>query len=137
MALSLAARRYYFRFFGAMMLYLVSLFAAKYLARHDMVDGLVLWVLAALPGLAIIGAIWAIAMRVLELEDEYLRVLMVRQLLVATGLTLSFCAVWGFLENFGLVMHVELYWVAVIWLLSLSAGALFNRITEGAWGACL
>jgi hypothetical protein len=132
-----ATSRYFLRFFGAMLLYLVSLFGAKYLIDRDMVSGPVTWILATLPGLAIVGAFWAIAMRAIELEDEYLRMLMIRQLLIATGITLSLSAIWGFLEEFELVSHAELYWVAVIWFLALPIGGLVNRVTHGTSGACL
>lgn len=134
MALSPSIRRYYRRFFGAMAVYLVSLIGAKLLVRHELAEGPLLWPLALLPGLAIIGAIWAIALRVIEMEDEYLRMLMVRQLLVATGIALAFCSVWGFLENFALVPHLELFWVVIIWMVSLPLGGMFNRIRDGAWG---
>lgn len=136
-ARSPAARRYYRRFFGAMAVYLISLSGAKYLVTHEIATGGLVWILALLPGLAVVAAIGAIALRLFEMEDEYLRLLMVRQLLVATGLALGLATIWGFFEAFDLVEHIELYWVAVVWMLGLSVGAAVNRITEGTWGACL
>jgi hypothetical protein len=132
-----ATRRYFVRFFSAMLVYLVTLFAATYLIRRGLVTGPGTWVLASLPGLAIVGAFYAIAMRMLEQRDEYLRMLMARQLLVATAITLSLTTMWGFLEEFELVPHAELYWVAVLWFASLPLGSIANRVTQGTWGECL
>ena len=64
------ARRYLRRLSTAMAIYLLSLFAGEYLIERDLVSGPVTWVLALLPGLAIIGAFWAIAMLIVETEDE-------------------------------------------------------------------
>jgi hypothetical protein len=35
------------------------------------------------------------------------------------------------------VPHAELYWVAVLWFVSLPLGSIANRITYGTWGDCL
>lgn len=135
--MSAPTRRYMLRFFGAMLFYLVAIIFAAYSIRHGLVAGPLKWVVASLPGVAIAGAIAAIGMRILELEDEYLRMLMVRQVLIGTGITLSLTTMWGFLEQFGLVMHIEAFWVFVVWTLSLTVGAFVNRVTLGAWGSCL
>jgi hypothetical protein len=132
-----SSRRYFVRAAVAMGTYLATIFAAAYGIRHGLVSGPAAWALAALPGLAIAGFIAAIGMRILELEDEYLRMLMVRQVLVGTGITLSLTTIWGFFEQFGLAGHIELYWVFVLWAVSLPIGALINRITHGTWGSCL
>jgi hypothetical protein len=129
-------RRYLTRLFTAMGIYLVSLFAAKYLIKHDMVEGWTAWALALLPGLSIVGAFYAVAMLIIEQKDEYMRMLLVRQTLVASAFALSIATVWGFLENFGLVEHVDAYYWAIFWFLGLGVGSIVNRITLGSWGSC-
>ncbi|WP_246449455.1 MULTISPECIES: hypothetical protein [Novosphingopyxis] len=128
------ARRYLRRLSTAMAIYLLSLFAGEYLIERDLVSGPVTWVLALLPGLAIIGAFWAIAMLIVETEDEFIRMLMVRQVMIGTGFALSIATIWGFLENFELVPHVDAYWVAILWFGGFGLGACVNRLTHGAWG---
>jgi hypothetical protein len=92
--------------------------------------------LALLPGLAVLGWIWAMGRLLVELEDEYLRMLEVRKFLVATGLTLAVCSVWGLLQLFApSVPKLPLFFVFPIWALSLFAGMLFNRMTLGGRGA--
>jgi hypothetical protein len=136
MAKSPASRRYMQRLSAAMAVYLVSLFAAEYLISRQLVDGPLMWVLGIIPGLAIVGAFYAIAMLIIEQQDEFVRMLVVRQTLMATGFSLSIATVWGFLENFGLVPHVDAYWVAILWFLGFGIGGFVNKRTMGAWGEC-
>lgn len=117
-----------------MVVYVLSLFAAKYLISRQLVDGPVVWILGTLPGLAVIGAFYAIAMLIVEQKDEFIRMLIVRKTLIGTAIALSMATVWGFLENFGLVTHIDAYWVAVIWFLGFGFGGLINRLTHGTSG---
>ena len=117
-----------------MVIYVASLFAATYLISRNLVAGPVAWILAFIPGLAVVGGFYAIAMLIIEQKDEFLRMLIVRQTLIGTAMALSISTVWGFLENFGLVAHVDSYWVAVIWFLGFGVGGFINRITHGTSG---
>ena len=60
--------------------------------------------------------------------------LIVRQVVIGTGIALSFATVWGFLEEFGLVAHIYPYYIAVAWIAGFGFGGLVNRLTHGAWG---
>lgn len=91
--------------------------------------------LAVLPGLAIIGVFWAIGRLMVEEEDEFLRMLTVRQALVATAIALSAASVWGFLESADLVVHLDAWWWAVTWFVGLIVGAAVNRMQHGTWGS--
>jgi len=92
--------------------------------------------LALLPGLAVLGWIWAMGRLLVELEDEYLRMLEVRKFLVATGLTLAVCSVWGLMQLFApSVPKLPVFFVFPLWALGLFAGMLFNRLTLGGAGA--
>ena len=135
-AATAARRRYLVRIALAMAIYVVSLFGADHLIEHRNVSGTLAWALALVPGLAVAGLIWAIGMFILEQSDEFLRMLMIRQTMIATGLALSAASIWGFLEEFELVGHVEAFWIVVVWSFGLLVGALANRITHGTWGNC-
>lgn len=137
MALSAPRRRYLVRLGISMAVYIVSLFGAKLWVSSGEVDGPLMWILGLVPGLAVVGAFYAIGMLIVETKDEFVRMLLVRQVLYGTGITMSFFTVWGFLESFGLVAHIEAYWVAVMWLFSFGLSGAINRVTLGAWGECL
>ena len=134
-----AHRRYTIRIAVAMAAYLITLAAALRLVGGGAVSGPLAFVLAALPGIAVVGIFWAYARLLIEETDEYRRMLLVGQSLVATAFTLSIVTVWGFLENFDLVAHVDGFYVAVLWFVGLGVGSLFNRLSPpGAGGAvCL
>lgn len=118
-------------------IYIISLVAAITLIRQHHVSGAFAWALALIPGLAIVGYVWSIGAYIVEQSDEFVRMLLVRQAIIATGVTLSVASVWGFLETFGLVSHVEAYWIVVVWAFGLGIGMVANRITHGACGECL
>src|SRR4051812_46433298 len=131
-----AQRRYVLRVAVVTAAYLVTLFLAVRFVGRGEVTGPLAWLLALLPGLSVAGFFWAIGRLLIEEKDEYLRMLLVRQVLVATAFCLSLTTAWGFLENFGLVQHVDAYWVAILWFLGLGVGALVNRLTLGDAGGC-
>jgi FtsH-binding integral membrane protein len=129
-----AYRRYVARVAVAMTLYIVSMFAAVRLVVHGGVGGPAAYALAVLPGLCLVAVFWAVARLIIEQEDEYQRMLLVRQTLVATGFSLSLASVWGFFEAFNLAPHIDAYYVAILWFAGLGVGALYNRLTIGDGG---
>lgn len=130
-----AQRRYRKRVMIFTSAYLLA-FAVQTLLLRDASPPIALRaVLGVAPALAIIGVFWAIGRLIVEETDEFLRMLIVRQTLVATALALSLATLWGFLEAADVVVHVEAYWIAVVWLLGNLVGAIANRVTYGAWGA--
>lgn len=88
------------------------------------------YLIAALPALPIVGMVAVIGRYLVEEKDEYLRMLMARQALLATGLTLAIATVWGFVEDAGLAPHVPAFYVAVLWFAGFGVGACVNRAIE-------
>ena len=125
-----AQRRYVLRVAIATAAYLVTLTTAIHYVRGGMVTGPLAYVLGVLPGLSVAGFFWAIARLIVEERDEYLRLLLVRQALVATGFTLSLVTIWGFLENLLLVPHVDAFYVAILWFAGLGVGGCWNRLAQ-------
>ncbi len=112
----------------------LSVIAARHLIGQELISGTLIWAVALIPGLAMIGIFYAYGMLIIEQKDEFIRMLVFRQLLIATGIALAFATVWGFLEEFGLVSHIYAYYVAVAWIVGFAFGGLLNRLTHGAWG---
>jgi hypothetical protein len=122
-----AGGHYNVRILGLSVAYVVLLFGADWLFRQHRIGGAAAYAVAVLPALPIVGVFVAIGRYLIEERDEYLRMLMVRQSLIATGLTLAVATVWGFLESFGLAPHVDAFYVAVLWFLGLGVGSIANR----------
>ncbi len=132
---SRAHRRYVWRVAAAMGAYLVILFAAEILIDDRGLGGPLASIVALLPGLCVASVFWAIGRLLVEEKDEYLRSLMVRQMLIASGIALVLATIYGFLENYGLVPHVPAFYLSVLFFAGLGVGSLVNRLTVGE-GSC-
>ena len=130
-----AQRRYHKRVAIFSSLYLVVLaIQVSWLDSHD-ASVPVRAGLSVLPGLAVLGIFWAIGRLILEEKDEFIRMLIVRQTLIATALALGFATLWGFLEAGDAVPHIDAYWYAVTFFFGQLIGAFSNKISYGSWGA--
>ncbi len=132
-----AIRRYVIRLAVLMTIYLVTLFAAVSAFRANAVSGPAAYVVAILPALPIIGVFWAVMRLLIEEPDEFIRLLHVRQSLIATGFCLTVMTIWEFLQNFDLVPPGNHgFGAAMFWFLGLGVGAIYNRLTLGTAGSC-
>ena len=131
---SIANRRYVVRVLVAMVGYVATLFLAEVLIDDRGITGPLAWLVALLPGLCVASVFWAIGRLLIEEKDEYLRSLLVRQMLVATGLTMVVATIYGFLENYGLVGHVDAFYLTMLFFAGLGIGAFVNKLTVGDGG---
>ena len=131
---SIPNRRFLVRLGSSTTVLGLFLVAAKYLIGQGLVGGPLVWVLALIPGFALASMFYAVGMLIIEQKDEFIRMLVVRQLIIGTGIALSFAAFWGFLEKFGLVDHIYPFYFVFAFFGGFGFGGLVNRITHGAWG---
>jgi hypothetical protein len=129
-----AWKRYNWRVIWLSALYAAFLLPAVYGFKHQLVPGALQYVVAVLPALPIIGIFAAIGRYLVEEQDEYVRMLMVRQTLWASGFALSLAPIWGFLDNFGLVGHADGDWIVIAWFFGLGIGGIANKLTLGEGG---
>ena len=132
-----AMRRYVIRIALLMSFYLVALMGAVYVFKHQLISGPAAFVLAVVPAMPVIGVFWAVMRLLVEESDEFIRMLMVRQTLVATGFCLTIMTIWEFLQNFDLVPAGNGgFGAAFFWFMGLGVGALYNKLTVGTAGKC-
>ena len=132
-----AIRRYVIRLAVLMTAYLVLLFGSIHLFQNNRPTGIAAYALAIAPALPIIGVFWAVMRLLVEEPDEFQRMLLVRQCLVATGFCLTIVTVWEFLQNFELVAPGnDGFGAAFFWFVGLGVGGLYNRLTIGSSGGC-
>ncbi len=130
-----AIGRYLKRLAVLMTIYIITLFAAVRLFQMNAVSGIAAYALAVVPALPIIGVFWAVMRLLIEEPDEYIRMLHVRQSLIATGFCLTVMTIWEFLQNFDLVPQGNGgFGAAFFWFMGLGVGALYNRLTFGSDG---
>ena len=132
---SSAMRRYTIRLAISMSAYLITLALAVNIFEKGNASGLFAWLLAILPGLSVAGVFWAIGRLLVEEQDEFQRMLLVRQSLIASAFALSISTVWGFLENFGMVEHIDAFYIVVVWFIGFGIGRYINRYTLGEGSA--
>lgn len=135
-AMNAAQRRYNRAVILLSVGYVLILFGVITFFRNSSPSGLSAYAAAILPALPIVGIFAMMGRYLVEEQDEYVRMLTVRQTLWASGFALSIATIWGFLESFDLVPHIDSYYFAVIWFGGLGLGALINKLTLGSAGRC-
>lgn len=123
-----AAQRYRASLMPLMALYVVLLFGVISLIREQPVTGLLRYALALLPALPLVGVLWTMGRYILEEQDEYIRWLAVRAMLVATGLVLAVSTVWGFLEALADAPHIPAYLWFPLWCGGLGVGQCWGKL---------
>jgi hypothetical protein len=119
-----------------MAVYVLGLLAARFLIRDQGVSGAPAYALALVPGLAMAALFWISGKTIAETEDEFMRMLAVRQHLIAAGFAMAVASVWGTLEMFDLVQHVAAIYIVMLWAAGIFLGMIVNRVTHGVWGQC-
>ena len=121
LGMNAAQRRYNGRVILASLAYAALLMGEQYALHRAHVPATTGYALALLPALPIIAIFVLVGRYLVEEQDEYLRMRMVRQILWATGLTLAGTTLWGFLEDAGLP-HLPMFYVSILWFCTLGIG---------------
>ena len=108
-------------------IYFATLIAAVTIFKRGDISGVPAYALAIAPALPVIGVFWAVMRLLVEEPDEFMRMMIVRQCLIATGFCLTVMTVWEFLQNFDLVPQGNGgFGAAFFWFMGLGVGALYN-----------
>ncbi len=130
MAMPSEIKRYTVRLIATMTLYVALLVGVNLWFRHAPPGGVLAYGAAVLPALPIAFVFVVIARLLIEMRDEYLRAQFVRDILIATGITLSITTALGFLEGFALIGHVRGYYAATIWFGALGIATCGRTIVQ-------
>ena len=124
-----AVRRYTFRMAISMLFYCVFLVAAVWTFPRYHPMGLPAYGLALLPALPVVGILVVVGFYLGEEKDEFLRNLFIQAMVWGIGATLAVTTVWGFLELFVPVPHLQLYLIfPLFWaFVGIAAGLLRLR----------
>ncbi|WP_308814700.1 hypothetical protein [Sphingomonas sp. GV3] len=125
-----AQRRYNRRIIVLSIIYAAILLPVCWVFVRHLASGPLAYALGVAPALPVSGFFAVIGLYFVEETDEYLRMLMARQVIVASGLAMTVATFWGFLENFGLVPHLVAYAWPIVWFAGLGLGALVNKLID-------
>lgn len=127
-----ALARYNTRFLLATFGYVVGMFAAMAIYNAGMPAGPLAYAVSLLPTLPALAMIFVMGRYLVEETDEYLRHRASLSAIIGLGLVLVLGTVWGFLETFGLVLHVWAWWVVPAWAIGLGLGQSLLSRAENA-----
>jgi hypothetical protein len=123
-----AGRRYVYRLAPTMALYVLFLFIARWTFHHHPPTGLVVYLLAILPALPLIGSLAIVGLYVAEESDEFERSIIVQSMLWGLGVALSVSTVWGFLEDFANAPHISTFYVYLFFWIVMGISQPFIRM---------
>jgi hypothetical protein len=108
---SAVQRRYTARMWAAAGLCVLFAIGASLAFRLAHLKGLPAYPVAVLPALPILWALWETGRYLAEEKDEFLRSVLVQCLLGGIGGVLALTTVWGYLEDFAGIGHLDPIWV--------------------------
>lgn len=124
-----AMTRYVKRLAVLMVIYTLLILGVGFLFRLAPPSGVLAYAAAVLPALPLLGVFWAIFRLLAEESDEYIRHLLVRQVLFATGFCLSIMTVWEFLQNFDVLpAGTGGFGTTFVWFVGLGIGTIINAL---------
>ncbi|MDP3403258.1 MAG: hypothetical protein Q8S03_01130 [Brevundimonas sp.] len=108
-------RKYVVRTMAFMSGYVAVNVMAIFGAFDEIIGRPIAWGLALAVAAPVIGQIWA-TLALLKTSDEFVRGMLTKVFVIATGLTLAVCTVWGFGESYAGAPHIPA-WIAypVFW----------------------
>lgn len=125
-----ANRRYLKRFLPSMTAYMVLLIGSNIVINRYDPRGAALLALAILPALPILAVIWAMGMAVIEQPDEYVRMKLIKAMLIGTAIMLAVLTVWSFLEDTGLVPAKPTHLAFPLWCVGLLIAQIWLWLRE-------
>ena len=112
---------------GAMLL---SVFLGPRFGVLHPLTGPVRWGMSACFGLFMVGQLWAMLVLMRD-SDEFVRGVLARQFILASGLSIASFSAWGFAEIFAGAQHIPGVMVYFLFWLFLGAVRPFVRGTRG------
>jgi hypothetical protein len=122
-----AGRRYLYRLAPTMVVYLLFLFIAQWSFHHLHPTGLIVYVLAVLPALPLVGSLAVVGLYIAEESDEFERSIIVQSVLWGLGGALSVSTIWGSLEDFARAPHLPTFYILLFFWIFMAISQPFIR----------
>jgi hypothetical protein len=122
------ARRYNYRLVPTMLVYILFTFIAKWSFDHLHPTGLMVYLLAILPALPLVGSIAIVGLYIAEESDEFERSILVQSMLWGFGVALAIGSVWGCLEDFANAPHRSAFYAYLSFWIVMGISQTFIRM---------
>ncbi len=119
-----AMRRHQLRVWPMLAVYAAVLAGTLWLFQTHPPTGVLKYAAAMAPAVPLLAVVWLFGRYIYEEQDEYRRWMQILALLIAIGVTLSVCIVWGFLQALTGAPTVPLYHVATLFVVAQSLGSM-------------
>ena len=122
-----ASGRYQVRLLSTMITYLLFTFIAKWSFQHLNPTGLMVYLLALLPAIPLVGSIAIVGLYIAEESDEFERSILIRSMLWGFGVALAIGSVWGTLETFANAPHRSAFYAYLsFWIVNAISGVVIR-----------
>jgi hypothetical protein len=125
---SKTGRRYIYRLFPTMVIYLAFLFVSQRTFHHLHPTRLLVYLLAILPALPLIGSLAIVGLYIAEESDEFERSIIIQSMLWGLGGALSISTIWGFLGDFAKAPPVSAFYVYLFFWIFMGISQPFIRM---------
>jgi hypothetical protein len=122
-----ATRRYLARLAPTMAVYIAVVFLTKWLFQHLHPTGPLVYLLAILPALPMVGSLAIVGLYVAEESDEFERSILVQSILWGLGGALAVSTIWGALEDFAQAPHRSAFYAYFFFWIFMAVSGVFIR----------
>ncbi|HTJ30820.1 MAG TPA: hypothetical protein VL346_09980 [Acidobacteriaceae bacterium] len=122
-----ATRRYLVRLLLTMLVYLLTVFFAKWSFQHLHPTGALVYLLALLPSVPMVGSLAIVGLYSAEETDEFERFILIQSMLWGLGASLTISTVWGTLEEFTHRSHLSTFYAyTFFWIFMAISGVVIR-----------
>ena len=99
-----------------MLAYAIILPPLVWIRSHRQVGDLISLVMAITASLPVLGMFASWGRYLSDERDEYHQSVSLRRVVIATNATMGAAVIWGFLQAFGVMPLIEVYWIPFLWV---------------------
>jgi len=112
-----AQRAHTKRVLWLLLAYAITLPPLVWVRANTSVAGFIPTLMAIVASLPVLGMFASWGRYLSDERDEYHQAVTLRRIAIATNATMGAAVVWGFLQAFGVMPLIEVYWIPFLWVI--------------------
>ena len=122
-----ASFRYQARLLPTMLVYVLFVFITQWAFHHSHPTGAMVYLLAILPAVPLVGSIAIVGLYIAEESDEFQRSILIKSMLWGFGVALAIGSTWGCLEDFANAPHRSAFYAYLsFWIVNAISGSVIR-----------